>query len=52
MPSVGGLWPKNRWKSPPSPTTNVQIREGAATPKLADFYRTSTRRSKNGVSGP
>jgi hypothetical protein len=20
MPSVDGLWPKNRWKSPPSPT--------------------------------
>jgi hypothetical protein len=42
MPSVDGLWPKNRWKSPPSPTTKVLVRRGAATPKPGDFYRTST----------
>ncbi len=28
MPSVDGLWPKNRWKSPPSPTAKVQRRYG------------------------
>jgi hypothetical protein len=42
MPSVDGSWPKNRWKSPPSPTTKVQVSGGAVTPKPADFYRTST----------
>ena len=42
MPSVDGWWPKNRWKSPPSPTVKAQVRRGSATPDRADFYRTST----------